>query len=189
LKTFSGRKPSQHPDEIGAFIDLMRSNGVRRYLEIGSRHGDTFHQVMTSLRSPIFGLALDLPGGLWGIKSSQRALELSVADLRSRGIQCAAMFADSQSAETAELVRLHAPFDAILIDGDHTLSGVSRDFELYGGMAPLIAFHDIVGAGQAEKVSNQEVEVPILWGRLKLEYEHVEFIGEGSKMGIGALCK
>ena len=51
------------------------------------------------------------------------------------------------------MVKKRGPFDAILIDGDHSLAGVSKDWQLYGELAPLVAFHDIAGAGQAEKVT------------------------------------
>jgi hypothetical protein len=55
-------------------------------------------------------------------------------------------------------------------------------------MAPLIAFHDIVGEGQAEKVYGSPVEVPILWGSIKRTAVKVEeFIAEGSRMGIGVV--
>ncbi len=33
--------------------------------------------------------------------------------------------------------------DLIFIDGDHSLTGVRRDYELYRDLAPIIAIHDI----------------------------------------------
>lgn len=185
LQTFSGRKPSQNEFELRSFIALLRDRGVTRYLEIGARHGDTFHEVMTSLPAGSTGVAVDLPGGLWGNKDSRQALQKAVADLNRRGYKCSCLFGDSQTSATKRLIVGRGPYDAVLIDGDHTLAGVTRDWNLYHDIAPLIAFHDIVGTGQQEKVKGNEVQVPILWAEIRDRYETVEFVDHGSKMGIG----
>jgi hypothetical protein len=187
LLTRSGRPPSQNEAELRGFIGLLQQRNVRRYLEIGSRHGDTFHEVMLGLPIGSVGVAVDLPGGLWGHAKSRHALTSAVADLNARGYRCSTLFGDSQAAATRRLVVGRGPYDAILIDGDHTLPGVTRDWETYGSLAPLVAFHDIVGTGCAEKRQGRPVEVPILWDRLRLDHHTVEFIGEGSRMGIGAV--
>lgn len=189
LKTFSGRRPSQDESELRGFIQLLRDRGVTRYLEIGARHGDTFHEVMASLPAGSVGVAVDLPGALWGVEKSRNALNAVVSDLNSKGYKASALFGDSQTEATRRLVAGRGPFDAILIDGDHTLPGVTADWRNYGGMAPIVAFHDIVGTGQAEKVEGNPVEVPILWEQLLADHETVEFVSPGSTMGIGAvLC-
>lgn len=187
LQTFSGRRPSQNEQELRGFIGLLLERGVRRYLEIGSRHGDTFHEVMMALPEGSVGVAVDLPGGLWGTSKSRQQLQAAVADLNRRGRKCSVLFGDSQTDATKRLIAGRGPYDAILIDGDHTLVGVSKDWSHYGQMAPLVAFHDIVGAGMREKVHGREVEVPILWERLKAEHSVAEFIADGSAMGIGVI--
>lgn len=63
LTTFSGRKPSQNAHELGAFVNFLRAQGVKRYGEIGARDGDTFHHILTALPD-CQGVAMDLPGGL-----------------------------------------------------------------------------------------------------------------------------
>lgn len=189
LQTFSGRKPSQIESELQGFISLLRDRGVRRYLEIGARHGDTFHDVMLSLPEGSTGVAVDLPGGLWGTAKSQQALKRAVADLKRRGYKASALFGNSQTDATRRLIVGRGPFDAILIDGDHTLPGVTADWRAYGGMAPLVAFHDIVGTGMREKVHGRPVEVPILWQQLREQHDTVEFVAPESAMGIGVvLC-
>lgn len=188
LKTFSGRRPSQDEFEIGAFVKLLQDRGATRYLEVGSRHGDTFYEVMSSLPPGSYGVAVDLPGGLWGTDKSRKHLEKVIRDLKQRGYKASAIFGDSQTEATRKLIVGRGPFDAILIDGDHTLAGVTRDWNLYGKLAPIVAFHDIVGTGQAEKVNGNPVEVPILWDSLKREHETLEFVAEGSAMGIGVVC-
>lgn len=200
LTTFSGRNASQNEYELRSFITELRARNVHRYLEIGARHGDTFHEVMTSLPRGSIGVAVDFPGALWGINSSKRSLEKVVNDLNQRGYKTFALFGDSKSKETIDAVKRLGcldrdggegswHFDAALIDGDHTYDGVVADWENYAGCAPAIAFHDIVGADQFEKVTNRMVEVPKLWAQLKQQHAHIEFIANDSKMGIGLLWK
>jgi len=187
LKTLSGRKASQMPQELLSLIDFMNENKVQKYLEIGARHGDTFYEICCSVDLQT-AIAVDLAGGLWGKHSSKQALQNAVKAVKNE-INAHAYFMDSQAPETAEmLLREYGEFDLIFIDGDHTLEGVTKDWQNYRHMARFVAFHDIVGTGQREKVHGREVEVPILWNELKSKYKHHEFIAPESKMGIGVLC-
>lgn len=187
LKTFSGRRASQNHHELTSFIQLLQERGVRRYLEIGARHGDTFHEIMLNLPVGSVGVAVDLPGGLWGTEKSRKHLKAAVVDLNRRGYKCTCLFGDSQTVATKQIIMNHGPYDALLIDGDHTLAGVSRDWELYRGLAPIVAFHDIVGRGEAEKVRGNPVEVPLFWAGVKPHFHHAEFVDADSKMGIGVV--
>lgn len=168
---------------------MLQEAGVAKYLEIGARHGDTFHEVMLSLPVGSYGLAVDLPGGLWGTKSSSDYLQKAAADLRSRGYVIDVIIGDSTAAKIVDRIKSKGSFDAALIDGDHTYAGVTKDWNNYREIAPLIAFHDIVGTGQREKVHSRPVEVPKLWAQLRAGLENtIEFVDEGSLMGIG-VCK
>jgi hypothetical protein len=187
LITRSGREASQNPQEIGGFIELLQREGVRSYLEIGARHGDTFFDVMRSLPEGSRGVAVDLPGGNWGTTKSKSYLQMACDDLSARGYDVHCLFANSQESGTADIVNAMGPFDAALIDGDHLYSGVKRDWQLYGDCARLIAFHDIAGEGQRQKNSQLPVEVPRLWREIRNDFRHHEFIAPGSKMGIGVL--
>lgn len=188
LKTLSGRNPSQNEYELTRFIALLNARRVRRYLEIGARHGDTFYTIMTSLPPGSYGVAVDLPGGLWGTVKSKSALLNAVEQVNKSDRIAREIFGNSQDIKVVSRIQQMAPFDAILIDGDHTLPGVTQDWNLYRKMAPLIAFHDIVGIGMREKIHSSPVEVPLLWDRLKSEgYKVHEFIDHGSAMGIGVL--
>lgn len=188
-KTRSGRRASQNEFELRSFIDLLRARQVTRYLEIGARHGDTFFEIMMALPKGSKGIAVDLPGGMWGTDKSRGHLEEACRDLRRRGYDARCIFGDSKAAAIRQAVMVEGPYDAALIDGDHRYAGVKADWENYARFAPLIAFHDIVGHGEAEKVHGNAVEVPHLWAELKVEHEHVELVGEGSTMGIGVIFK
>jgi hypothetical protein len=187
LVTRSGRKASQNEYELRSLIGLLVDSGTTRYCEIGARHGDTFHEIMLALPAGSVGVAVDLPGALWGKSTSRASLKDAVADLNARGYQCSAVFGDSTTEATQRIVKGRGPYDAILIDGDHTLAGVTKDWLAYKDCAPLVAFHDIVGTGQMERVTQQQVEVPVFWESIKHGMEHCEFVDSGSMMGIGVV--
>lgn len=188
-KTFSGKPPSQHPEEIKKYKKLLEKEGIRSFLEIGSRHGDNFYDIMTSLPPGSLGVAVDLPDSLWGRIDSQESLERCVQELRKQGYNAHVIFGNSQTDEMVEKVKeIAEEFECVFIDGDHTYDGAKRDFELYLPLAgELVTFHDIVGVGQKDKRYDAKVEVPILWQELKQHYNHVEIVGQGSIMGIGVL--
>lgn len=186
LKTLSGRNPSQNEFELRSFIEYLQAAKVTRYLEVGARHGDTFYDIMCSLPVGSYGLAVDLPGGLWGKKSSVDSLHTAAAALRAKGYKIDVIIGDSTAPKIIQRVKEKGMFDAVLIDGDHSYKGVKKDWQNYNKLAPLVAFHDIVGEGQIEKVYGNPVEVPKFWAELKEKVENtVEFIDEGSLMGIG----
>jgi predicted O-methyltransferase YrrM len=81
--------------------------------------------------------------------------------------------------------------DLLFIDGDHTLSGVARDFRLYRAFVRdggLIAFHDIVEDSFTRtgvRTDHWTGEVPIFWRMLKERYVTHEFIADPSQDGLG----
>lgn len=194
--TFSGNRASQMTGELNGLIHLAQYHGCMSYMEIGSRHGDTFHAIMSELPPGAKGLALDLPGGLWGTVDSRAFLERAMHSINQTGRKAACLIGDSQSDDMVAQVdawrrghEIAGPFDLILIDGDHRLPGVTRDWENYSPMARFVAFHDIVGEGQIERRDGNPVEVPILWRSLKAKNPAacVEWIAPKSTMGIGVV--
>lgn len=169
---------------------------MRSYLEIGARHGDTFYHVMKSLPKGSLGIAVDLPGGAWGVESSRYALDEAADELRDMGYRIATIYGDSTTDFVKESVfealnwyEPHGAIDAVLIDGDHRYEGVSADWRIWGGMAPIVAFHDIAGEGQIQPTTKDVVEVPRLWSELKAQLSTKEFVGQGSAMGIGVVLR
>lgn len=202
--TLSGYPAGQKECEIVALIALMNERKVRSYLEIGARHGDTFHRVCAQVRSIEIAYAIDLPGGPWGQDGTDRHLANAVSAVAESGVEAMLFLGDSQSDEMVRSVvdaRLASkyrhpfptrPFDVILIDGDHRYEGVKKDFEQWSPFVEkLIAFHDIDGVNVIQKTQRLPVEVPVLWSELKPHYPHFEFIEENPKrirpMGIGVL--
>ena len=79
------------------------------------------------------------------------------------------------------------PVDVLYIDGDHTLEGVSADYEAYRGLVRpggMIILHDVVDRGPDDLI-----QVAPLWKRLRAEYGQAEEIIEDAAgvNGIGIL--
>src|SRR5690606_19990704 len=149
-------------DELAPFLAIM-GLGVNSYLEIGSRDGDTFHAVMTALPKGSKGGAVDLPGDVWGSRKSKARLRGAVEGLRQRGYDVFAIFGDSRNANTIAQVVKRGPYDAVFIDGDHRYEGVKADWENYGPLGRIVAFHDIAGGGYTARQGAVEIEVDRLW--------------------------
>lgn len=167
---------------------MLNAHNVRTYLEIGARHGDTFHIIMSSLPKGSFGIALDLGGGPWGVANSIPYLSSVIADLNKQGYNCDYILGDSTDPDIIETVCALGPYDAIFIDGDHRYNGVKSDWLSYGRVGKLVAFHDIVGIDQFDKQGNK-VEVSILWNEIKERNKYTEFIGDKTTMGIGVILQ
>lgn len=187
MKTFSGNRARQQADELSAFIELMKTENVCSYLEVGACHGDTFHAVMSALPKGSKGVAIDLPEAAWGKKSSSRALEQAVACLRDSGYDADAIYGDSASADVRQFAQARGPYDAIFIDADHRYEAVRKDWLTYGPMGRIIAFHDIDGVGKRSGALT--VEVPRLWREIAGQHSHREIIGGVRGMGIGVVWR
>jgi predicted O-methyltransferase YrrM len=149
----SGQRLNQYPEEIESFLRLMRNEGVKSYLEIGCRWGDTLHAVGTGLPQGARIVGVDLPGIKTGgiaykVQGTEPYLERAVQLLKDAGRDAHLVIGNSRAADTIERARSLGPFDMVLIDGDHTLTGVRADWENYGPMGRMVAFHDVMN-GQA----------------------------------------
>lgn len=177
----------QRRDELRNLIKLLRREGVTSFLEVGSRYGDTFFEIVTALPDGARAVAVDLPGGIWGREDSEPALRDCVEALKGRGYKAAMVLGNSTSAATINHVTHLGPFDAVLIDGDHRMEGLVQDWINYGQRSRIVAFHDIDGWMHFEGRTRDPVDVPFVWMALKRKHRHIEFIGKKRGMGIGVI--
>jgi predicted O-methyltransferase YrrM len=178
-------KIAQVDGEIDAFIGLLKSENVRSYLEIGSEWGGSLWKVATTLPAGSRVMSIDYPQPKRGTDESLRAC---IKELRGLGYEAKFCLDRSDAQTVIDTARAAAPFDAIFIDGNHTLPVVTKDWENYGPMARIVAFHDIAW-DRPVRPGRLPIEVSHLWRSIKGQYRHVEFVEPGSEKGIGVLWR
>lgn len=186
LQTFSGFPSVQVESEIMGLAQFIKENDIRSILEIGVGRGDNMHFMTKLMPEGSAYIGVDKPGSCWGFDESQKMVERAVEDLAD--YDAAVLYGDSGSEELSLIVRGMGPFDLVFIDGDHTLAGVMKDYDLYGDLGKYVAFHDIVDP-MIPNLKGEVIEVPLFWEELKKKYEYVEFIEKGSTMGIGLIFR
>lgn len=175
--------------EIGRFIDILREEGVRSYLEIGSKFGGSLWQVARSLPIGSRVVSVDLPQGDTSFKETQPHLEECVRALRELGYDVHLILGDSTKPEIVEAVRALGPFGACFIDANHTEPFVRTDWANYGPMARLVAFHDIGWRERPEPSKKMPIEVPKVWNEIKADHYFEEIKLCPRDNGIGVLWR
>lgn len=181
---------SQVESELTGLIEILKREKVTRFLEVGSRFGGSLWRIATALPAGSLIVSCDSGSGMGGKKDGQMAsLENCIDDLVGLGYDARLVVGDSQLSHVVERVKIWAPFDAVFIDADHELHGVTRDWENYGPSARIVAFHDVGWIKPDNYMNSKVVRVPELWQSLKQEFYHEEFIdySTGRTMGIGVL--
>jgi len=181
-------KALQHPAELARFVELVRSEGVRSYLEIGSKFGGSFSAVTRAMPAGSRAVSVDLPAGSKHWAASKVALQACVAELQKSGYDTHLIWGDSTSSDVVRQVTALGPFDLVLIDGGHTLPYVRSDWMHYGPLGRMVAFHDIAWSRGADWIGYQ-IDVPLFWNNIKEAYRHEEIKLDptGQDNGIGIL--
>lgn len=171
------KKVPHHPEELAKLLSLAgRSKSI---LEIGSRFGECLTLMACQMRKGKI-VSVDLPNVFpWG-EDSEAALRANVESLGKAGFDAHLLLGDSTDPDIVASVHDLGPFDLVFIDGDHRYEGVRLDWLNYGCLGKTVVFHDIVPPKPTER---QELGVWRLWKEIEGDKE--EFIGDGSKMGLG----
>lgn len=180
-------RPSQQKAEIVALLSLLRELQPKYLCEIGSFRGGTLALFCQVADPKARILALDL-----NFKPEQPKVLRYFA---RPGQRITFLKGDSHAPETLEQVRrwlgIHQ-LDFLFIDGDHSLDGVTRDFEMYSPLVRaggVIAFHDIVLDYRTRygiKTRSFTGEVPQFWAYLKQKWPDThEFIADPEQDGFG----
>ncbi len=180
----------QNVAEHAIFSALLRSEGVRSYLEIGAKAGGSIQLVAAALPAGARIVAVDRPliAGDAEMAENRKQLNALFTLLEGLGFDAHLILGNSHVDDTVAWVASFAPFDAVFIDGDHTLPGITQDWENYGPMAKIVAFHDI---GHSKPFSDRpaKIRVPEFWASVKDSYRHQEIILEERNNGIGVLWR
>jgi predicted O-methyltransferase YrrM len=160
------------------------------YLEIGSKFGGSLWRVAKAMPVGSLIVAVDLPNGtkLW--KQSQASLLACIERLKKDGYNARVLWGDSTDPKIVDQVLAYAPFDAVLIDANHTLPYVEKDWVNYSPMARIVAFHDIAWRRAPDWVGTR-IDVPEFWQQVKQQYRHEEIkhCPTGKNNGIGVLWR
>lgn len=178
-------KTMQHEPEFAKFIDIVKREGVRSYLEIGCKYGGTLWRVANALPAGSKVVAVDLP---WGERESEPHLVECVNELRKLGYEVSLFLTDSTDAKTIAAVARLAPFDLCFIDANHTEPYVRKDWANYGPMCGMVAFHDIgwIARPQSGKLP---IDVPLVWNEIKADHRYIEIRECRRDNGIGVLWR
>lgn len=183
-------KPQQHPEEIAAFLTFLQEKQIRSFLEIGSKFGGTIWLVSRIMRKRSRVVSVELPNSEWGRSDSQPSIEQCFIQLRREGFDAHLLLGDSTDATIVDRVKRLAPFDAALIDANHTEPYVRRDFANYGRLTRIVCFHDIVEK-LVQTPGKKDIEVPKVWRELKTTYkdaaEFTEIAFDEHQNGIGIM--
>lgn len=186
LKTFSGESAVQIEYELDSFLNLIKRYGAKSYLEVGVGRGDTFHAVVSALPIGSRAVAVDLPAARWGFADGKHYLDRAIDDLRDKGYDVRLIEGDSKDIDIIEKAHDVGPFDIVFIDGDHSYDGVKSDWDNYGHLGEIVAFHDI----SYEKNENHPwggIDVKKFWDEIKRGKTFIEFVESEGNMGIGII--
>lgn len=182
----------QNFQEVSDLVSVFKAEHVRSYLEIGSKFGGSLWRIANELPKGSRIVSIDLPHGDKSFKESQPPLEECVRALKTKGYDAHLILGDSTAPDVIEKARSLGPFDGILIDANHTLPYVRKDWENYGPMGRIVAFHDI-GFYRAEGLPphKKPIEVPIFWRELKSEgkYRTMDIRRDKQDNGIGVVWR
>lgn len=134
--------------------------GAKSILEIGSCFGQSL-RMFADLAEPNARIrSIDLGYGTHSLNGVDTGAILSrrIRQLRAKGFDARVLFSDSKSREARLWAAQEGPYDFIFIDGDHDYLGVRSDWENYGPLGKIVAFHDIAYEGH---------DVKRLWAEIK----------------------
>ena len=171
-------KTMQIPSEITALANAVKALQPKIILEIGTARGGTLL--------------------IWSSLASEKVIACDLQEMNAQGplyqgfpppssaCKVTLLSGDSHSADFKQRVARELggkKADFIFIDGDHTVGGVTADYNDYREFARpggIIAFHDIVE--KQPLVTNQ---VYHLWKNLKKEMTTEEFVNNPNQSGYG----
>lgn len=167
------RRHPQHPLELEVLAKWV--SDADSILEIGCRYGENLKFLAEHMRGKRL-VGVDLPNVEgWNDDELETELKASVRELQEYGFNVDLIIGDSHHQDTFNKVAVHAPFDVVFIDGDHSYNGARQDWEMYGPLGKKVILHDIK--------QHNGLDVWRLWKEIEGNKE--EFIAPDSKMGIG----
>jgi predicted O-methyltransferase YrrM len=140
-RAFAVIQPSQQKQEVAALARVVEERGWRTIVEIGRADGGTLYLLANAAPPGSLIVSVDVVdvGPATRFQLSRFA----------PGRRVEIVTGDSGAQTTLERARGllgRRPLDFLFIDGDHTYTGVRRDYELWAplvGSGGAVGFHDI----------------------------------------------
>jgi len=182
--------PGQSKKELADLLSwTQRRPAPSAVLEIGTARGGTLFCWCALAAPDATIISLDLPGGIHG-GGYPLWKKFFYARFATHKQKIHFLRGDSHSQEMLENVKKLLPpggLDFLFIDGDHTLEGVRKDFEMYSPLVKrggAIVFHDIC----VHRIEF-DCHVDEFWNQLKQGREHWEFVENlaQGQYGIGVI--
>lgn len=157
----------QNAHELATFLTAISHLPIQTVLEIGTGH----------------------KAGLARFLAYDYGCKVTTVDIQDYGH--AALYPDIEFVilewADVEYPVFQTTFDLVFIDGNHQYEAVRFDLEYYGGLAPVIAFHDIAGLRDCEGVARFWREISrTKAGRLRKEcYEVIDDSDQRAGIGWG----
>lgn len=133
--TGSGWWIEQNPAELAAFLCKLDDLGMRqgdnsKVLEIGTAKGGLYQFFRNIMGWDVFVIDIE----------PAKACHLKDHYFKGR----------SDAPQSVKWAKRKGPFRMIFIDADHSYNAVKKDYELYGDIGKIIAFHDVCGLRDCE---------------------------------------
>ena len=171
-------------EEIITFLKLLIKQHPKVIFECGTASGGNLFLLTRFSDKDSLIISVDLPGGEFGggYPSWKIPLYKSFTSYNQKIILIRDDSHKISTLDSLKEVLNNRKIDVAYIDGDHTYSGVKKDFELYRSLIKpggLMIFHDIIPH------SNKNVEVPKFWQEIHKEYDFKEIVKDWDQNGAG----
>lgn len=184
---------TQKRAELSSLISLLKRRKLRSIVEIGTAKGGTLYVWCRVAEPDALIVSIDLPGGPFGGGYTLKDMKTFRSYKRKHQKLCFLRLDSHKQTTVKELKQKlkGQEIDLLFIDGDHTYSGVKKDFQLYAPLVKrngLVVLHDILYHPEVP-----QCKVNKFWNELKRRFTYKEFKkpkenwGWGQWGGIGVI--
>lgn len=181
----------QIKSEILRFLVVLEREKPKNILEIGTAGGGSLFLISQVASNGAKIISIDLPGGIHG--GGYPTWKGSLYKQSILPTQKLILLRENShhNSTHSKVVKIlgEEKLDLLLIDGDHTYSGVKRDFELYSPLIKnngIIALHDIV-----KHPPELNCGVDRFWKEIRNNFNFSEIVDDWNQgwAGFGILTK
>jgi cephalosporin hydroxylase len=166
---------SQAADELGEALELVAALEPQVIVEIGCDAGGTLYAWR------------QICGAVYGITLSDNSHDTGGSNMKLVDHGATVRFGDSHDPASLEWLTRELdgrPVDVLVLDGDHTVDGVTRDLAMY---APLVRTGGLILLHDIAVTSDPRAEVFKVWPELAGRWETSEIRSPVHAYGWGVI--